>query len=488
MQFTIRRDAETPIYRQIVDQVRAGIATGDLPRGARLPPVRQLALDCGVTRLTVHSAYAELQAEGLLESYVGRGTFVASTAETLPAPSSKEPIAWEGRSIVASLMRHGDRPGIISFVQAFPARETYPVSELEAALHEAMADPDVLGYGHTQGDPLLRAEVATLLAQRGITASPDDLLVTAGAQQAIDLILRAFTAPGDVLLVEEPTYPGVLELATRSGQRVVGIPNDDGALRIHALEAACLAERARLLYLVPTFSNPTGRSLDSPSREAVLRIAARHDLLVVEDDTYGFMPFDRPASPALRSLDVDGRVLTITSFSKMLAPALRLGTVVARGDLLASLATVKGASDLVCSAVLQRALALYLRAGHLPGHSRRTAALYAERRDALLGALERHMPGCTWMLPEGGLNLWLTLPGGIDEAGVANDALAAGVAVTPGAAFFPRRRPHGSFRLSYGALDPDRIEEGIALLARVLQDHLRMQGRVAPFGAGGPLV
>jgi 2-aminoadipate transaminase len=491
VQLTLQRHIDVPIYRQIVNQVREQIRLGTLPDGTRLPPVRQLAIECGLTRLTVHSAYAELQAQGLVQSHVGRGTFVTAGAPAVPlAQRHGEPAPWISQGVLANLLRWGEMGNLLSFAQAFPAVETYPSRELGRVLQVALTEEGALGYGHIQGEPVFREQVATVLLERGIAASPDHVLVTAGAQQGIDMALRALTEPGDVILVEEPTYPGVLELASLRGQRVVGIPRLEGELKLDALEAACVAHRPRLLYLVPAYNNPTGVSLSQESREAVLQVANEHSMWVLEDDTYGLLGFDRPAPLALQSLDQDERVVYITSFSKMLVPALRLGVLVAPVAVLPALAAAKQSSDLVCSALMQRAVAHYLRQGHMAGHLQAARALYVPRRDAMLSALERYLPQCTWTDPQGGLSLLVSLPAGIDEHDFTAEALRQGVGITPGATFYTKRQLQGSMRLSFGLHPPERIEEGVVMLGRVLQNHLLRRNSMSALvsGAAGPLV
>jgi DNA-binding transcriptional MocR family regulator len=198
MQLSLDREADSPIYRQIVDQIRAHIGAGTLPPGSRLPPVRKLAAEYGLTRLTAHSAYEELQAQGLVEAHVGRGTFVAAGAPRVPVPEPPPvpPIPWRNQGLLAELARAGEPRDALSFAQAFPAPETYPARELGRALRLALDEPGVLGYGSTQGEPELRRQLAGLLADRGLSVSPESVLVTAGAQQAIDVVLRGSSTPG----------------------------------------------------------------------------------------------------------------------------------------------------------------------------------------------------------------------------------------------------------------------------------------------------
>lgn len=492
MHVQVDRDSDVPIYRQIVEQIRELIRTGTLPAGSRLPPVRRVAADLGLTRLTVYSAYSELQAQGLVESHVGRGTFVAS-GPSRDIVAQSRPLArpeWGAEGFIADLLRLDGQKDIVSFAQAFPAPETVPVRELSRALHVAATQPDAFEYGPIQGHVELRERLATLLLDRGVSPAPEGILVTAGAQQGIDVILRSCTQPGDTIAVEAPTYPGVLELAALRQLRVIGIPSDDGGIRVEAIEAACIAYQPRLLYLVPTCSNPTGRTLARDRRAAILGLARKHDMLLVEDDIYGLLPFNAPAPPALKSDDRDDVVLYLTSFSKMLAPALRLGAIVVPTSLLPSLAAAKGSSDLVCSSLLQFALAEYLRQGHLLPHLRQVREIYRERCDAMQAALARYLPDCWASRPEGGLSMWVRLPIGVVERDFATAALEAGVAVVPGQAFFPEAQRESFLRLGFGMQPPERIERGVIALGQVLEEQLRGRSAVLSLarGTAGPLV
>jgi DNA-binding transcriptional MocR family regulator len=329
-----------------------------------------------------------------------------------------------------------------------------------------------------QGEEGLRGEVSRLLLDRGVAVPPEGVLITSGAQQAIDLVLRAFAAPDSVVLVEEPAYPGAIEAAAQRGQRLIGIPRDENGLSLPAVEAACQLHHPRLLYVVPTYHNPSGDSLPDAQRRELVRLARRYDLLLLEDDVYGWLALDGQAPLPLKAGDDTGHVFYTTSFSKALAPGLRLGALVAADVHIPRLVAVKHSSDLISSPLLQRALAEYLRRGLLDKHLRQVRALYRARRDAMLGALERFVPDCAWSRPAGGLSVWLTLPEEVSEREVCAALLARGVAVAPGRAFFPHPVHRGYVRLSFGAHPPAEIEHAIASLGRVLLEQQRRQSEV----------
>ena len=487
MNLTLDRRSDQPLYRQVAQQIRELIRTGVLSPGCRLPTVRQLAVDHGLTRLTVQSGYAELQTQGLIESYVGRGTFVARRAQTLPAGGPHlaalrqppvEPAAWRSRGLLSELVRLTPQPEMLSFAQAIPAASTYPTRELQQAFHLILQQPDALNYGPIQGEVELREQISRTLLERGIATPPDSILISAGAQQGIDVALRALGRPGEVILTEEPIYPGIVELARGHGMRVVTVPMDEGGILDGELEAACAAHHPRLLYTVPTFHNPTGVSLDPRRAGTVMALARAYDMLVLEDDVYGLLSFAESPPLPLKARDRSGQVVYITSFSKSLAPGLRLGALVAAPDLLPDLAAAKQSSDLICSSLLQRVLATYLRRGHFATHLQQVRALYKERRDALLRALDHYLPGCSSTRPEGGLSVWVTLPDDIDESDFCNEATSRGIGVARGQAFFVEPQTHGYMRLSFGSHTGDQIEQGVRVLGELLQEHRRRLARL----------
>lgn len=484
MLITLDREADLPLYRQLSDQIRTYIRDGVLSAESQLPTVRELAKSLGLTRLTVQTAYAELQAEGLVISFVGRGTFVADTPPlairaTFPRPNVEPPPIWYSQNLFADMLLLHQQPNLISFAQAAPDPGVYPMRELSAALRKAALETTTFDYGLAQGEAVLREEVAHLLLDRGIVATPDTVLITSGAQQAIDLGLRAFTAPEEVLVVEEPTFPGLIELATQRRQRVLGVPIDQDGMKVEHLEEVCKLYRPRLVYTIPTFHNPTGVSLSAERKERLLRLATVYDFLILEDDVYGFLGFGGPGPSPLKALDKENRVIYLTSFSKICAPGLRLGAMVAHEEQLAKLLTIKRASDLGNAPLQQRGLAEYLRRRHFPGHLQRVRGFYQQRLEVMLGALHRHLPQCEWHVPQGGLCVWLKLPEGINERDFYLAAIERGVGITPGRAFFPHPSPAAHFRLGFACHEREQIEQGVAILGRLLTDHLLRQAFVA---------
>jgi 2-aminoadipate transaminase len=483
MLLNLEKDAEMPLYRQIADQIRTNIGSGTLVPGYRLPTVRELAVTLGVSRLTVQTAYAELQSEGFIESVVGRGTFVA---EQLPVQITRKPIAirqradmpvvWYSQNLFAAMLKLSQKPGVISFSQAAPGTDAMPGRELSRALQEAAADPAAFAYGTPQGAPELRHEIAALLLDRGIAATPDDIMITSGAQQAVDLGFRAFLEPEDLLAVEEPSYPGMVAIAAGRRQRVVGVPVDNEGLNVERLAEICEVYRPALLYTIPTFHNPTGVSLSPARREQLLDLAEKYDFLIMEDDVYGLLSYDGYSPPALKAADNRQRVVYISSFSKILAPGLRIGVMVAPPAQLEKLLITRRETDLGSPLLPQLGLANYLRRRHLPPHLGRVRTLHRERLDLAVNLVQKYLPDCKMQRPKGGLCLWLELPGGVDEREFYLEAIERGVGISPGQAFMVRplggeSAVAGHFRLGFSSSSPAELERGIRILGQVLSSY-----------------
>ncbi|MBY8848183.1 PLP-dependent aminotransferase family protein [Saccharothrix longispora] len=370
-------------------------------------------------------------------------------------------------SPVRDLLALTNRPEVISFAGGLPAPELFDVDGLRAAFDQALSRR-TLQYAPTEGDVDLRALVAARMTRRGLPTTAADLLVTTGSQQALALVVTALLEPGSVVAVEEPTYLAALQCFQLAGARVVPVAGDEHGMDPAALAEVVERERPELLYLVPTFANPTGRTLDAGRRAAIAAVADRHGLWVVEDDPYGELRFRGGPVPPLASFS--DRVLHLGSFSKIGAPGLRLGWLRAPEALLRTLVIVKQAADLHTSALDQAAAAVYLGATDLDEHVRGLCAAYRERRDAMVAALPSTTPeGTRWTDPDGGMFVWLTLPGDVDTGELVGKALERDVAFVPGAAFYATTPDRSMMRLSFTTNTPDEIAEGMRRLATVLR-------------------
>ena len=480
--------AEPPVYRQIAERIRAEIAAGELGAGARLPPIRQLARSLGVHRDTVALAYETLAAEGVVESQVGRGTFVRTMAPAPAAPVALRLSASAERllEVERALPRYAAGEDTIPLHALMPDPSLFPVEAFRRSVNRALAHGGaaLLGYGEPQGHAGLREVLAQRLRGAGVAAAAESLVLCQGASQGIALALRLLADPGDHVAVEEPTYQNALTAIEGLGLHPAPVPMGPDGLDLDALERVLARPEVRLLYTIPTFHNPLGVTTSLAHRRAVLALAARHGKAVVEDAYEMDLRFEGRPVPPLAALDESGLVVLLTSFSKSLFPGLRIGAVLARGRLVDALLVLRHVSDLGGALPLQAALADFVACG---GYERHLASLRRElraRRDVMLEALAAHMPeGARWTRPEGGLQLWLELPEPVDSRDVFADALRVGVLIAPGHQFLADRRPSRGVRLSLSLAGAAEIREGVARLGRALaarRDAGARGGRRAP--------
>jgi DNA-binding transcriptional MocR family regulator len=393
-----------------------------------------------------------------------------------PAAVDVPALAQRAATVEASPVREilvlTARPEVISFAGGLPAPELFDAAGIRAAYDRVLADAPqrVLQYSTTEGDPDLRAAVAARLCARGLPTLPDDLLVTGGSQQGLTLLATALLEPGDVVLVENPTYLAALQSFRFAGARVIPVPCDAEGVDHAALTELVQRERPKLLYLVPNFQNPTGRTLPAARRRAVAEVAERHGLWIVEDDPYGELRFDGDPVAPIASYDAAAdRTVLLGSFSKIMAPGMRLGWLRAPAALRRACVIAKQAADLHTSTVDQAAAARYLVDADLDAHLARVRAAYRERRDALLAGLADALPpGSTWNRPDGGMFVWATLPQGYDATALLPTAISHDVAYVPGRPFFATDPDAATLRLSFTTYTPDRIGEGMRRLAKAL--------------------
>jgi len=397
-------------------------------------------------------------------------------------------------SAIRELLKLTEHPEIISFAGGLPAPEVFPLERLAEAARLVLEEQGhaALQYSITEGYLPLRELVVRHMAGFGIKVTPGHVLITSGAQQALDLIGKLLINPGDVVLTEEPTFLGALQAFTAYEARYVTVGIDDDGMRVDQLEEA-LRVGPKFLYVVPNFQNPSGTTLSLERRKRLVELASRYGAPIVEDDPYGQLRYEGQYLPPLVELDAEyhgcahgersfrGGVLYLGSFSKVLAPGLRLGFVVAPEEVIAKLVQLKQGTDLHTSTFTQRVAYEAARGGFIDQHLIGVREVYRERRDAMLRALERHFPpGVRWTKPQGGLFLWVTLPPGLDSAVLLEEALERKVAFVPGAPFFPLGGGAETFRLNFSYCSPDRIEEGVRRLGEVLGRHVRGEASPEP--------
>lgn len=389
-------------------------------------------------------------------------------------------------SEIREILKLTQKPGMISFAGGLPAAELFPVERVAKVTEEVLARDGyrALQYSTTEGDPELREAIAERMNRvLGTDVGTDEILITSGSQQGLDLSGKLFLDEGDVVLCESPTYLGAINALRAYRPRFVEVATDDEGMVIAELER-CLAEneRVKLAYVVPEFQNPTGRTWSLERRRAFLEVMSQHGLPILEDSPYAELRFEGEAVPSLKTLDTRGLVVFLGTFSKTFCPGLRVGWLAAERAMRERYVMIKQGADLHTSTLCQRQVAVYLELFDLEVDIERIRDTYRRRRDVMLRAMTEAFPGAIrYNRPQGGMFLWVELPAGIDARKVLELSLEDGVAFVPGSSFYPNGGHENTMRLNFSAMPEERIEDGVRRLARVLEKALTQ----APFGVGG---
>ncbi len=477
------------MYRQLYEQMRSEIESGRWPTSQRLPATRELAGTLGLNRATVAAAYELLQKDGLISGHVGRGSFVCAGA------AAKGGLHWDellgaGERLLSAAQSSGSTA--ISFAAARPSSLLFPVGDFREVCAEVAASdrlPEILQLGSPNGYGPLREYLAAEARREGAMRASDDILVSSGCQQAIDLLVRVLVRPGDAVLLEDPTYPGLTRSFARAGARVVGVAVDEGGMDADELERAMAAEKPRLVVVSGNFQNPTGATLSLDRRRAILRLAAAHGAIVVENDIYGALRYEGSPVATLKQLDERGDAILLRSFSKVAFPGLRVGWVTAPRAVIAALAAAKQWTDLHSDHLSQAVLLRFAESGRLSRHLERVIEAGRAGLRAIVAACREHLPpGARFTRPEGGMNLWVRLPEPLDAADLRPRAESEGVAYLPGS-WFGVTRPHrAALRLSFGGLTPEEIGRGVASLGRAASGELERARAAERFGPAPAMV
>ncbi len=468
--FDLDPGSSVPLYRQLFLQIKGMIESGKLQKNERLPPTRELAGLLGLNRATVAAAYQLLEAEGLIHGHVGRGTFVSAAVPMAP-------LAWE--QILPPLEAPGyiaAMSGGISFAASRPSEDLFPVDELRSIADEVLRGPEaaaVLQLGSPAGYGPLRRYLLEQARREGVARAGDDVMITNGCQQALDLLQRVLVRPGDGVLIEDPVYPGLKNVFLRAGARVAGVPVGPEGLEPDALAAQLERFKPRLLVVTPNFQNPTGASMPLGVREAILRLARAARVIVLENDIYTELRYEGPSLPRLKQLDETGDTVLVGSFSKIAFPGLRVGWVMGPKPLLARLAEAKQLVDLHTDQLSQAVLLGFASSGRLEAHRERVRQAGRARLRALVAGVEKHFPDGTFFVPpQGGMHLWVRLRAPLDAARLLERAQREGVSYLPGKFFEVSRSDPGALRLSFAGLTPEAIRAGAEILGRVFKDEL----------------
>jgi DNA-binding transcriptional MocR family regulator len=464
--------SEVPLYRQVAEYLRNLIDSGGLRAGDRLPPTRELAAQIGLNRTTISAAYASLEAEGLIKGEVGRGSFVSGFPTNAPAR-----IDWTSAlTPAASAQPRSSQSRIrIDFTSSRPAAALFPLAEFQACCRKVLESPELprlLQLGSPGGYEPLRRHLLDRGVQLGFARSSDSILVTNGCQQAIDLLGRALLRPGDKVAVEEPVYPGLRNAFLEAGAQLIGMRMTAAGADLDDLRVA-LNSGAKVVVITPSFQNPTGATIPESRRAALVEMVRTAGAVLIENDLYSELRYEGPHhesgdGPRLKSHDPD--VILLGSFSKIAFPGARVGWIVGPRPLIARVTELKQVADLHTDQLSQAFLLEFAKSGALERHRARAVTAGREKLQAVATACARHLRGCSISAPEGGMNVWVELPAGMDAAALRGIARQAGVDFLPGRYFSIARPLDQAFRLSFAGLEPDAIEEGIEILGSLIAE------------------
>ena len=379
-----------------------------------------------------------------------------------------------GVDTVGEILKVAASPNVISFAGGLPAPELFPTSQLQQAtdrVYQTSAE-SALQYSNSNGFRRLREILAQRMARRGVSCDADNIAITTGSQQSIDLISKMFINRGDTILVEKPTYMSALDVFNTYGANIVGVEMDDEGLRMDALEQALKNHpEAKFLYTVPPFQNPTGRTLPVDRRQRMVELARQYDIVIIEDDPYGQLRFAGDPVPAVKSFDSDGRVFYLSTFSKTLTPGLRTGWVVADPAFIKHFTVIKQSADLHTDNVAQQVIAEFLADFNIDEHIAKIRQVYRQREQLMIEQIQKHFPtGVKYTNPDGGLFIWVEIPGNINTQDLFDQCIKNNVAFVPGEPFYPGEPESGTFRLNFSNMSEEKIKDGIQRLGKAITE------------------
>ncbi|WP_077369307.1 aminotransferase-like domain-containing protein [Anaerosalibacter sp. Marseille-P3206] len=379
-------------------------------------------------------------------------------------------------SEIRELLKLTQKPEIISFAGGLPAPELFPVEEMKKISVEVLDEQGTkaLQYGPTEGYEPLRVEITKRMEKVGVKADPNDILVISGSQQGLDFSGKIFLNEGDIVLCESPSYLGAINAFKAYEPKFIEVPTDEHGMIMEDLEEILKNnDRVRIIYVIPDFQNPSGRTWSEDRRKRIVELANEYNVVIIEDNPYGELRFEGEFLPAVKHYDTEGRVVFLGTFSKIFCPGLRLGWVCADSEALNKYILVKQGADLQASTISQMQVAKFLEEYDIEAHIEKLRTVYRKRRDLMIGTMKEEFPeGVKFTNPEGGLFTWVVLPEHINARVLAEKALANNVAFVPGGSFFPNGGNENTFRLNYSNMDEEKIVIGIKRLAKAIKEMM----------------
>ncbi|MFL6350736.1 MAG: PLP-dependent aminotransferase family protein [Bryobacteraceae bacterium] len=481
--------SDLPLYKQLAEAISGLIAHGSMQVGERLPATRELAGQLGLNRTTVSAAYAVLEEAGLIQGHVGRGSFVAKRENAVAAATTD----WDA---ILPPMESGFGPSIheaeISFATSRPAGDGFPLAQFRRLSKQVIDSPDaaeILQLGSPHGYSRLRRYLLEQATAAGTARAGDDLIITNGCQQGLDLLARLFVHDGESVVLEDPVYHGLVRIFSRAGANMIPIDLGEAGIDVDRLEEIFLQHRPRLAVLTPSFQNPTGITIPLEHRRRIVELTQRSGVILLENDIYSELRYQGTPLPTLKELDETGNTILLRSYSKVSFPGLRVGWVIAPRAVIECLAESKQISDLHSDQLSQAVLLRFAESGELAQHIERTQRAGRERLSAVLRACTAHLPrGTRFTRPEGGMSLWIELPAPLNAESVLSRAQEGGVTFLPGRYFSVRRTHTRGLRISFGGLPPEQITRGIQILGEAARRELTARAVSANFEPAAALV
>lgn len=481
MNISIKRDSNISVYIQIKNQIRDMIYSKMLPEAYVLPSERELAKALGINRSTVVKAYQELKADGLIASEIGRGTYVVFCDDEEDDP--KKYLAWDEiysessknnyDDVISKIMNINDDGKTISFAGGIPSPNLFPKHEFEKIQIELLKNEakNIFLHSPVTGDKELKKEIKKLMINREVRVLTENIMVTSGSQQGLDLIVRTFVNPDDVILVEESTFFGALQLFQMLKAKVIGVPLDENGIRLDVLEYLIKKFNPKFIYTIPNFQNPTGITMSLKRRYEFMKVIEKYGIPVIEDDPYGEIRYEGEELPPLKALDKNNYVIYLSTFSKTISLGLRVGWVTAPERVINKLSLFKQLTDLHVNTLSQHMVCEFLRQGYYEKHIKKIRKEYKLKRDLMIKELNNNFEKIQFYKPQGGFYLWCKFLDNINLNLLLKSAIKNGVNYTPGNFFYSKGEGKSNFiRLNFTYPQNEEITLGIKRLRDSLKE------------------
>ncbi|ALS01346.1 GntR family transcriptional regulator [Enterococcus silesiacus] len=482
MKIELNRQSDQSLINQISSIIAEKIRSGDLIGGSKLPSLRKFSLENQVSFMTVNKAYQLLEKNGYINLKHGKGAFVKRKETNKNMNSGTGNYDWQ-LNIPDYIQRSqyilNLKPvNSFNFTSAVINPKLLPTLYITKEINQILQnDPQIVSrYSSVQGDEEVRQVVADYLKHYcQLKPKSSEIIITNGVQQGIDIVARTFIGPGDIVITEAPTYTAALDVFRNRGATIISIPVDENGMKTDKLASLCLTKKPKLVYTIPTFQNPTGTVLSKRRREDLLELAKSNGFIIVEDDSWNEIYFDGTLPPpTIKSLDTDGHVIYLKGFSKTLAPGCKVGAIVSNGTIKKRLLTSKSCADLGSPLLTQKALVPFLNSNRMRTHLEKLRIALEIRRNRTISLLENHAPEkVTWLIPKGGLNIWITFPTDKNTEELLSKArYAEEISFLTSSACYPNEAPCNHIRISYSQIDDQMLDQGIIKLCKVMHEFL----------------